>query len=285
MVVGGAGEPWRAAKDRRSSWWPGVVARRARAWWGAKVVRRLRSVYRMGERTCRKAAGRPRDLRDARAQEPAASAHCRKPACAAPPCRDSWPPAPRCENRQRGLPIHLERSSWSSRMPFPPRRIAPFALLAAARRVRPPSRSGKRPDQDRPDAARTRAPTPRLGNAIENGFKLYVQEQGGKLGGREIQYFKVDDESEPLEGDRQRQQADQARQRRRARRHRPLRRRAGDGQGGQGQQHAARHPERRRRRDHRADVRRRTSCAARSRTGSRATRWASSPARRASSGR
>ena len=39
-----------------------------------------------------------------------------------------------------------------------------------------------------------------LGNAIENGFKLYVQEQGGKLGGREIQYFKVDDESEPSEG-------------------------------------------------------------------------------------
>jgi branched-chain amino acid transport system substrate-binding protein len=36
-----------------------------------------------------------------------------------------------------------------------------------------------------------------LGVAIENGFKLYVQEQGGKLGGREIQYFKVDDESEP----------------------------------------------------------------------------------------
>src|SRR3982750_826593 len=35
------------------------------------------------------------------------------------------------------------------------------------------------------------------GNAIENGFKLYVQEQGGKLGGREVQYFKVDDESEP----------------------------------------------------------------------------------------
>jgi branched-chain amino acid transport system substrate-binding protein len=36
-----------------------------------------------------------------------------------------------------------------------------------------------------------------LGNMIENGFKLYVQEQGGKLGGREIQYFKVDDESDP----------------------------------------------------------------------------------------
>jgi branched-chain amino acid transport system substrate-binding protein len=36
-----------------------------------------------------------------------------------------------------------------------------------------------------------------LGNAIENGFKLYVSEQGGKLGGREIEFFKVDDESDP----------------------------------------------------------------------------------------
>ncbi|MEO5697205.1 MAG: ABC transporter substrate-binding protein [Burkholderiaceae bacterium] len=36
-----------------------------------------------------------------------------------------------------------------------------------------------------------------LGNMIENGFKLYVDEHGGKLGGREIQYFKVDDESNP----------------------------------------------------------------------------------------
>jgi len=36
-----------------------------------------------------------------------------------------------------------------------------------------------------------------LGAAIENGFKLYVAEQGGKLGGREIEYFKVDDESNP----------------------------------------------------------------------------------------
>ncbi len=39
-----------------------------------------------------------------------------------------------------------------------------------------------------------------LGNMIESGFKLYVQEQGGKLGGREIRYFKVDDESEPSKG-------------------------------------------------------------------------------------
>lgn len=36
-----------------------------------------------------------------------------------------------------------------------------------------------------------------LGNAIENGFKLYVAEQGGKIAGREIEYFKVDDESAP----------------------------------------------------------------------------------------
>jgi branched-chain amino acid transport system substrate-binding protein len=36
-----------------------------------------------------------------------------------------------------------------------------------------------------------------LGTAIDNGFKLYVNEQGGKLGGREIEYFVVDDESDP----------------------------------------------------------------------------------------
>jgi branched-chain amino acid transport system substrate-binding protein len=36
-----------------------------------------------------------------------------------------------------------------------------------------------------------------LGTAIENGFRQYVAEQGGKLAGRDIQYFKVDDESDP----------------------------------------------------------------------------------------
>ena len=36
-----------------------------------------------------------------------------------------------------------------------------------------------------------------LGAAIESGFKLYVAEQGGRIGGREIEYFKVDDESDP----------------------------------------------------------------------------------------
>jgi branched-chain amino acid transport system substrate-binding protein len=36
-----------------------------------------------------------------------------------------------------------------------------------------------------------------LGQAIENGFKLHVAEQGGKLSGREIEFVKVDDESDP----------------------------------------------------------------------------------------
>ena len=39
-----------------------------------------------------------------------------------------------------------------------------------------------------------------LGVAIENGFRLALDEQGGKLGGREIEFFKVDDESEPSKG-------------------------------------------------------------------------------------
>ena len=36
-----------------------------------------------------------------------------------------------------------------------------------------------------------------LGNAITNGFKLYVDEQGGKLAGRAVEYAVVDDESDP----------------------------------------------------------------------------------------
>ena len=36
-----------------------------------------------------------------------------------------------------------------------------------------------------------------LGVAIENGFRLALQEAGGKFGNREIEFFKVDDESEP----------------------------------------------------------------------------------------
>src|SRR3546814_6177406 len=39
-----------------------------------------------------------------------------------------------------------------------------------------------------------------LGQAIENGFKLYVQERGGTLAGQELEYYKVDDESNPAKG-------------------------------------------------------------------------------------
>lgn len=39
-----------------------------------------------------------------------------------------------------------------------------------------------------------------LGVAIENGFRMALAEQGGKLGGREIEFFKVDDESDPPKG-------------------------------------------------------------------------------------
>jgi branched-chain amino acid transport system substrate-binding protein len=36
-----------------------------------------------------------------------------------------------------------------------------------------------------------------LGNAITNAFKLAVAENGGKLGGREVEFFTLDDESDP----------------------------------------------------------------------------------------
>src|SRR5262245_38175244 len=36
-----------------------------------------------------------------------------------------------------------------------------------------------------------------LGVAITNGFKLAVQEEGGKLSGRELEYVTLDDESDP----------------------------------------------------------------------------------------
>ena len=73
-----------------------------------------------------------------------------------------------------------------------PRRSPPSRRCAPSlrrRRRRPSSRSAS--------CCRTRGTYAALGNAIENGFKLYVEEQGGKLGGREIEYFKVDDESDP----------------------------------------------------------------------------------------
>ncbi|ATE59095.1 ABC transporter substrate-binding protein [Thauera sinica] len=36
-----------------------------------------------------------------------------------------------------------------------------------------------------------------LGNAIENGFRLFLLERGGRLAGREVEIVKVDDESDP----------------------------------------------------------------------------------------
>ena len=39
-----------------------------------------------------------------------------------------------------------------------------------------------------------------LGVAIENGVRLAINEKGGKLGGRDIEWFKVDDESDPPKG-------------------------------------------------------------------------------------
>ncbi|MBC7203595.1 MAG: ABC transporter substrate-binding protein [Pusillimonas sp.] len=39
-----------------------------------------------------------------------------------------------------------------------------------------------------------------IGQTIENAFKLYVEEHGGKLAGQDIEYFRVDDESNPSKG-------------------------------------------------------------------------------------
>jgi len=36
-----------------------------------------------------------------------------------------------------------------------------------------------------------------LGAAIQNGFRLYLAERGGKIGGREVEYVNLDDESDP----------------------------------------------------------------------------------------
>jgi branched-chain amino acid transport system substrate-binding protein len=70
--------------------------------------------------------------------------------------------------------------------------VAAFASLSAQAQGQPPIKVGLMLPYTGTFAA--------LGNAIENGFKLHVQESGGKLGGREVQYFKVDDESDPSKG-------------------------------------------------------------------------------------
>src|SRR3546814_18491043 len=36
-----------------------------------------------------------------------------------------------------------------------------------------------------------------LGDGITNAFKMAIEQQGGKLGGRDIEYYSVDDASDP----------------------------------------------------------------------------------------
>src|SRR5882762_5721730 len=40
----------------------------------------------------------------------------------------------------------------------------------------------------------------KLGKFIDDGFRLSVEQKGGKLGGRTVEYVQVDDESEPAKG-------------------------------------------------------------------------------------
>ena len=120
-----------------------------------------------------------------------------------------------------------------------------------------------------------------LGDAIEKGFRLHVQEQRRQARRPLDRILQGRRRERPQQGHRQRQQADQARQRRRHRRHRALGRRAGDGARGQGKRHAADRPQRRRRRHHRAAVREEHLPQQLLATGSRATAPASSRRRRA----
>ena len=70
---------------------------------------------------------------------------------------------------------------------------AAFALLAAAPMAQAQAQAKLKVGLMLPATGTFAA----LGTAIENGFKLYVKEQGGKLGGREVEYVNVDDESDP----------------------------------------------------------------------------------------
>lgn len=85
---------------------------------------------------------------------------------------------------------------------FISRRLAPTCVVVAALTL-----AGAAASQPAPSAAAGKIKVgfmlpytgtyAALGTAIENGFRMYVQEQGGRLGGREVEYFKVDDESDP----------------------------------------------------------------------------------------
>ena len=75
------------------------------------------------------------------------------------------------------------------------------ALIAASAGLLPPSSARAQAGKIRVGLMLPYTGTfTQLGIAIENGFRLAIAEQGGKLGGREIEYFKVDDESDPSKG-------------------------------------------------------------------------------------
>jgi branched-chain amino acid transport system substrate-binding protein len=95
----------------------------------------------------------------------------------------------------------------------------------------------------------------KLGQFIDNGFELYYQQKGLKLGGREVQFIKVDDESKAGSRDRQHEPPGRARESRCRGRHRAFRCRHGDGEGGAGHQDHAHHSERGCQRRDRPDVR------------------------------
>ena len=82
----------------------------------------------------------------------------------------------------------------------------------------------------------------KLGENITIAIEMLIAEKGGKLGGREIQIVKLDDESKPENGAAERRPPGQARQRRRADRHRALGRADGHPQGGAGERHADHRP-------------------------------------------
>jgi len=112
-----------------------------------------------------------------------------------------------------------------------------------------------------------------LGVAITNGFKLAVTESGGKLGGREPEYFTVDRRIRSGQGHRQHQQARDPGQGRRPGGHGSLRSRHGHGGKSRARPHLLIIPNAGRMRPP-APCARRIFSAPRSPTGSPPIRWA-----------
>ena len=81
--------------------------------------------------------------------------------------------------------------------PFRPAALAAAATLAALAFAAAPALAQNAPPVKVGFMLPATGTFAALGDMIEKGFRMYVQEQGGKLGGREIQYFRVDDESDP----------------------------------------------------------------------------------------